>query len=144
MTAEPLNDALVAEGRGDYATALQIWRTLADQGDPAGQYRLGLMYYDGRGVPQNYAEAAKWFHLAVNQGNAAAKNLLGAMYANGWGVQQDYVRAFMWFDLAAAQGGGEESTKYRDLVAQHMTAAQIAEAQKLAREWKPNTPSPSR
>jgi TPR repeat protein len=58
------------------------------------------------------------------------------MYDNGQGVPQDYVRAYMWFNSAAAQGlqGAEED---RDQVAQQMTAAQIAEAQKLAREWKP-------
>lgn len=139
VVAESGSDALLAEGRGDYAAALRIWRTLVDQGDAGGQYRLGLMYYDGRGVPQDYGEAAKWFHLAADQDNPAAKDLLGVMYANGWGVPKDDVRSHMWFNLAAAQGGlgSQESAKNRDTVAQHMTAEQIAEAQKLAREWKP-------
>jgi TPR repeat protein len=57
-------------------------------------------------------------------------------------VPKDIVRAYMWFNLAAAQGL-EGAEKYRDEVAQHMTPAQIAEAQKLAREWKP-TAQPSR
>jgi TPR repeat protein len=58
------------------------------------------------------------------------------MYAQGQGVPQDYVPAHMWFDLAAAQGE-KDATELRDSLAKKMTPAQIAEAQKLAREWKP-------
>jgi TPR repeat protein len=72
----------------------------------------------------------------ADQGNAHAQFNLGAMYANGQGVPQDYVRAHMWFNLSAAQGE-KNANKQRDLVAKRMTEAQIAEAQKLAREWKP-------
>ena len=58
------------------------------------------------------------------------------MYANGQGVTQDYVLAHMWFNLSAAQGDAD-ATKNRDRVAGKMTPARIAEAQRLAREWKP-------
>jgi TPR repeat protein len=60
------------------------------------------------------------------------------MYDSGWGVPQDYVKAHMWFNLSAAQGE-QDAAEDRDKVAQRMTSAQIAEAQKLAREWKPTT-----
>jgi TPR repeat protein len=112
------------------------YRKAADQGDADAQFNLGAGYDNGQGVPQDYAEALKWYRLAADQGVASAQYNLAVMYANGQGVPQDYVRAYMWFNLAAAQGlqGAEED---RDQVAQQMTAAQIAEAQKLAREWKP-------
>jgi hypothetical protein len=55
------------------------------------------MYYNGKGVPQDYAEAARWYRKAADQGNADAQNNLGVMYGNGQGVPQDYVRAHMWF-----------------------------------------------
>ena len=58
------------------------------------------------------------------------------MYATGQGVQQDYVTAYMWLDLSAAQGE-QGAVKARDMIARRITPAQIAEAQKLAREWKP-------
>ncbi len=51
-------------------------------------------------------------------------------------MTQDYVQAHMWYSLAAAQGE-KEASKGRDILAEKMTPAQIAEAQKLAREWKP-------
>ncbi len=58
------------------------------------------------------------------------------MYSAGDGVPQDYVKAHLWFNLAAAQGN-EDARELRDLWAKKMTPEQIAEAQRLAREWKP-------
>jgi hypothetical protein len=119
-----------------YAEALKWHRKAAEQGYAEGQNDLAVMYNFGRGVPQNYAEALKWYYRAAEQGLAKAQDNLGIMYANGQGVPQDYVSAHMWFNLSAAQGDAD-GIKNRDLVAQHMTPPQIAEAQKLAREWKP-------
>ena len=68
---------------------------------------------------------------------------MGVFYDNGLDAPQDRVSAYMWFSLSAAQGK-EGAATFRDLIARRMTpAAQIAEAQKLAREWKP-TKQPSR
>ncbi len=92
------------------------------------------MYIVGQDVPQDYAEAAKWYRMAAEQGHAGAQFVLGSMYANGQGVPQDYVAAHMWFDLSAARGD-EKALAVRDTVAGHMTSDQIAEAQRLAREW---------
>ena len=67
---------------------------------------------------------------------------LGVTYADGRGVPQDYVRAHMWFSLAAAQGE-HRAVKTLEMAARRMTPAQITEAQKLARDWKPATqPAP--
>jgi TPR repeat protein len=104
---------------------------------------LGLMYYKGRGLPQDYAEAIKWYRLAADQGDAAAQGMLGVMYVHGEGVPQDYVQAHMWLNLAASRypASGkvarDDAVKVRDQIASKMTPEQIAEAQKLAREWKP-------
>ena len=74
----------------DYATALKLWRPLAEQGDAQAQYNLGIMYDNGQGVPQDDAEAVKWYRKAAEQGIAKAQYNLGVMYANGRGVPQDY------------------------------------------------------
>ena len=55
--AQDLQKGLEAAERGDYATALREWRPLVEQGYAPAQVKLGLMYYDGHGVPQDYAEA---------------------------------------------------------------------------------------
>jgi TPR repeat protein len=135
--AGPFEDGLDAASRGDYATAIRLWRPLADQGNAIVQTILGTMYTGGGGIPQDYATAVSWYRRAADQGNPIGQQLLGDMYANGHGVPQDYVLAHMWFNLAAATGMVETAAADRDMVAAKMTPAQIAEAQKLAREWKP-------
>ena len=65
---------------------------------------------------------------------------LGVLYWNGQGVQQDVVLAYMWLSLAAAHE--PDAVRERDLAASQMTTDEIAEAQRLARDWKPTTPSP--
>ncbi len=71
---------------------------------------------------------------AAEQCVAIAHSNLGFIYYNGQGVRQDIVQAHIWFDLAAAQGGGK-AKKNRDIAAERMTPDQIAEAQRMAREW---------
>jgi TPR repeat protein len=100
--AGPFEDAVVALKKNDYAMALWLLRPLAEQGDAQSQAALGLMYYDGRGVPQNYVLAHMWLSLALR--------------------------------------GEKLAAKARDMVAAKMTPAQIAEAQKLARQWRPTGP----
>lgn len=58
------------------------------------------------------------------------------MYEKGQGVRQDFVQAHMWYNLSAADGE-KRAAEARDALAKQMTPAQIAEAQRLAREWKP-------
>jgi TPR repeat protein len=128
--AGPLEDGIEAVDRGDYATALRLLQPLAEKGDPEAQINLGNMYFDGNGVPQDNAESVKWYLLAAGQGSADAQIALGFLYEYGEAVPQDYVQAHKWFDLAG-------SGLYRDTLAAKMTPAQIAEAQKLAREWRP-------
>jgi uncharacterized protein len=166
--AGPLEDGVAAVERRDYATALRLFRPLADKGDDIAQFDLGIMYSRGWGVSRDYAQAARWYRLAAARGNADAQyNLgilyddnhryaeavkwyrqaadqglrdaqfnLGLLYAKGQGVPRDDVQAYMWFELSAAQGG-QSAVNNRDAAAQRMTAEQIAEAQKLAREWQP-------
>jgi hypothetical protein len=96
--AGPFEDGLAAYEREDYATALIFWRPLAEQGHAEAQFNLGVMHYEG------------------------------------WGVPWDIVQAHMWLSLAATQGNSV-AQKYRDIVASRLIPDQIAEAQRLAREW---------
>ena len=134
--AGPFEDATEAYDRDDYSTALRIFRSLAAEGNAAAQQRAGLMYERGLGVPQDYAEAVTWYRRAADQGFATAQWCLGSMYESGYGVPQDYVQAHLWYNLSAAQGWGAAASN-RAMLERAMTRAQVAEAQKLAREWKP-------
>ncbi len=125
----------------DYVQAASWYRKAAEQGDAWAQINLGVKYEIGQGVPQNYAQAVSWYRKAAEQGDAGAQNNLGGMYFKGQGVPQDFVQAHMWFNLAASRETEPEPrstmVKARDDLAAKMTREQIAEAQRLALEWKP-------
>ena len=134
--AGPLDGAEAAWGRGDYAIAFQLFRSLAELGDATAQKRLGEMYEQGQSVPQDYTLAALWYRRAADQGSKIAQWLLGTMYQTGNGVQRDYVQAHMWYNLSAARGW-EPAVIARVALEREMTRAQIAQAQNLARDWRP-------
>ena len=113
------------------------YRLAADQGHAGAQYELGNNYALGQGVPQHYAEAVRWYRLA-DQGVAWAQTYLWNMYETGKGVPPSYVQAHMWHNLVASRTSGEQrdsAVEARDRVAGLMIPTQIAEAQRLAREW---------
>jgi TPR repeat protein len=61
---------------GDYATALREWTPLAEQGDAAAQYKLGVTYEKGTGVIQDNVYAHMWYNIAASSGKSknAPKN----------------------------------------------------------------------
>ncbi len=115
----------------DHAASVDSLKNDAAQGEAMAQFALGVMYYAGRGVPQDYGLALKWYRLAAALGHANAQFNLGVMYAKGQGVPQDYVQAYKWLNLAAAaitEPYRDKAVKGRDLIAARMTPAQVAEA----------------
>ena len=119
----------------DYAEAARYNRMAAEQDHAKAQHNLGVMYALGQGVPQDYGQSHTLFSLAAEQGHPAAHQYaLGRMYHLGEGVPQDYVLAHMWLNLAAALGH-TEAVEGRNHTAGKMTPGQIAEAQRMAREW---------
>ena len=102
--AGPLEEGMDAYQEKDYLKAVQVWRPLAQAGDSEAQYRLGVLYAEGKGVAPNDAEAALWFERAATLGNPAAQYNLGSSYAEGVGVRKDMEAAAKWFRRAADQG----------------------------------------
>jgi uncharacterized protein len=102
--AGPLEDGEAAYQRGDYETAVRLWRLSGDEGNVEAQFNLGLLYSSGQGGPQDYAQALIWYRKAADQGDARAQVYLGGMYRVGRGVRQDYAQAVAWFRKAANQG----------------------------------------
>ena len=117
----------------DNSASVKLYREAATRGDADAQNMLGTLYENGWALPQDYVKAVWWYRKAADLGDASAKSSLGRMYKNGWGVSQDYVQAYKWYNL----GGSADD---RDSVATYMSSTQIAKAQQLAREWKPNGP----
>jgi TPR repeat protein len=88
----------------NYAVALKEIRPLAQAGNADAEHLMGLMYYMGRGVPQDYKTALEWHRKAALQGKADAQYVVGAMYYTGNAVIQDHKQAVGWFRKAAEQG----------------------------------------
>jgi hypothetical protein len=131
--------AMYAEGSGvphDHVKAVAWYRKAAEQGLASAQYNFGAMYAEGSGVPHDDAKAVEWYRKAAEQGFAPAQYNLGRIYAVGHGVPQDYTMAHIWLNLAADRKN-RNASEVMGLLARDMTPDQIAEAQRLAREWKP-------
>ena len=103
-SAADFNKGLEAAQSGDFKTALAEWTPLAEQGDSDAQSNLGVMYANGRGVPENDKTAVKWYTKAAEQGHANAQNNLGFMYRFGNGVPENDKTAVEWYTKAAEQG----------------------------------------
>jgi TPR repeat protein len=98
------------------------------------QFELGERYYRGEGVPRDMAKAAEWWQEAAEQGHASAQYSLGFMYYRGEGVPEDNVLAHAWFNLSA-RSGVRLAIEHRGTVEHRMSAAEIAEAQRLSSTW---------
>jgi uncharacterized protein len=94
------------------------------------------VYDRGIIVARDYAEAIKWFRKVAEHGNSVAQRELGELYAKAQGASHDDVTAYMWFSLAAAQGDKEARASLNG-IERKLTAGQLEQAQRLAREWKP-------
>ena len=129
---------LYRKGRGvpqDDVLAQGWYAKAAAQGQAKAQFNLGTLYYNGEGVRKDYQQALRWFRLAADQGEALAQTKMAVMYDEGQGVSKNIVQAYKWYSLAATNGD-KPASLLRDSLADQMTKAQIAEAQKLAQEWK--------
>jgi TPR repeat protein len=122
----------------DKSEAIKWYRKAAEQGEGISQCNLAICYDTGNGVPEDKKEAIKWFRKAAEQGFAPAQFNLGIHYVTGNGVIKNDIEAYKWFNLSAAkQGDSSKAAQYRVTLAQTMTPAQIAEAQRLSSEFVP-------
>lgn len=124
----------------DYVEAVRWYRKAAERNLAVAQTSLALAYNLGRGVPQDWVESANWYRKAADQGDHSAQFILGQYYADGHGLPQDLVQAYMWTNLAASLPSSGPQWWYscgRDEIAAKMTPQQIAEAERMTREWKP-------
>lgn len=123
----------------DSSSPLELLTGCAEQGDALAQVNLGVIHDLGRRVPRDREEAVRWYRMAAEQGQADAQTSLGLRYRLGNGVAEDLVISYMWYDLSAAQGS-DVARRSRDVVEERMTPEQVAEAQRLSREWTETHP----
>ena len=117
-------------------TEFETTKQLAEAENAPAQVKLGLMYTNGEGVPENYAEAVKWYRKAALQGYPNGQYILGSMYYKGQGVTLDFVQAYNWWNLAAAQGFNK-ARESRKILRDSMIQSQITKAQKISNKFEP-------
>jgi TPR repeat protein len=125
----------------DGSKAINCFVSAAGNGNLQALGYLGSFYYLGAGVPKDLVKAKSYLTRGADKDDALSQSMLGQMYYEGAGVPQDFVIAYMWLNLAAAKSfkmGDKETAAIRDQVGAQMTQEQIAEAQKLSRDWKPD------
>src|SRR5208282_3987556 len=95
---EWLNRGVELRDQGSFEEAFACFERgiQLDPNHPELQHMLGVMYFNGQGIPQDYVQAAVWYHKAAEQGNAIAQYTLGFLYAFGEGVPQDDEKAALW------------------------------------------------
>ncbi|HVV66118.1 MAG TPA: hypothetical protein VHC42_11655 [Rhizomicrobium sp.] len=79
-------------------------------------------------------DALAQYESDAKSGRADALYNLGLAYSTGQGVGVDFIAAHKWFNLAAMRGI-DEAKRWRAQISREMNSSQIAEAQRLAREW---------
>ncbi len=93
-------EAMAAYRVADYQTAYREFLPLAEKGMAAAQYKLGLLYENGRGVPKDLDQAEKWYALAADQGYSSAQYNLGFVHYS----QNDIDGTTEWWGRAAEAG----------------------------------------
>ena len=126
------------------AAAVRIWKVWAGKGNAEARTLLGAMYWSGEGVRRDHKEAARLYLLAANQGYARAQNDIGFMLGFGEGIPpQDDIEAYKWLSLAITgytaknQDRLDQARKDLATLAKRMNPAQITEAERRARAFKP-------
>ena len=79
-------------------------QTRAEAGNADAAFQLGIMYYEGKNIPQNYDEAMKWFKTAADLGNSQGMFYTGVMYYKALSVPKDVGQATIWFQKASDLG----------------------------------------
>jgi GAF domain/PilZ domain/Sel1 repeat len=112
-------------------------RDLAQQGNPAAENAMGLLYARGddkQAIKQDETEAARWFTKAAEHGSVPAQYKLGLMLWGGHGVPKDTNKAYFWAVLARA-GGQEGGKDLANVLASGMTRVQAAAIEQQAEMW---------
>ena len=102
------------------------------------QFELGRFYWLGKGgLAENETEALRWCLKAAEQGHPGAQSTAGRLLGWGRGGPEDVVEAYKWLSLSVAKRPHEKTSHYLHEVEKKMTYAEIAEAKKRAKNWRP-------
>ena len=102
-TADDFGEAVAAYADADYERAYHLWRPLAESGDAGAMFDLGVLYWEGQGIPRNRSLAIQWWQRAAHKNVAAAQYNLSLAHYLGEEVPQDTQKALAMARLAVEQ-----------------------------------------
>ena len=105
-------EAIAAMRAGEHERAMEMFSVLAEQGDRLAMNTIGIFYYEGQGVEQNYSAAMDWWMRALPDADALVN--IGVLYRDGLGVDQNLEMAYAVFVIVYATSQGSQSTQYRN------------------------------
>jgi hypothetical protein len=137
--------------RGNYENAIKYWDPLVVKGDCDAEYRVGTLYFLGRGKPQNNEKAIELWRKAANANQQRAQWALGDLYYHQTKithhgcaecpVKQDLITALFWYKLFEKSAKYEDEKKYLSYILPkiiaEMNPEQIQEASTRASIWAP-------
>jgi len=134
---------MYARGLGfapDMTEARRWWSLAAAQNDPGAQHNLGMVYFEGQGVAKDLPQALYWFQRAASRGHVLSQRMVGLMHYEGEGTARDPLTGLAWLTLAADNGedGAQHTLK---LLANRLSATDLAQARARAREWVAKNPA---
>jgi hypothetical protein len=124
----------------DWKTGLKLLRPAAAQGITQAQGELGFAYEQGEAVKKNPKLAAKWYLVAADHGDSFAQSRIASLYEHGNGVDQDYKEAYFWYAVAVRDPhnpSAKQDAESLKRVASKLSAADVADAAQIAKDWKP-------
>ncbi|MBF0355738.1 MAG: sel1 repeat family protein [Alphaproteobacteria bacterium] len=100
----------------DKTKASKYWQAAAASGVHAAQYNLGMAYFQGIGIEQNYVKALEWLQKAsARPGYYWPQYWIGVIYENGLGVDKNIDEAINWYEISSSNGSGESSRRLKVL-----------------------------
>ncbi len=112
-----------------FKEAAKFFEKSAESGNPAAASDLGVLYFTGKGVKQDYSKAISWFEKGAEKSYVEAQYYLGKSYLFGHGVDKNYAVALEWLEMAAAQGSGKA---YSDLSIMYFSGIGVEKNKKWA------------
>ena len=141
LTMSPFGSALAdfdsglqAYTSGDYESAASEWAPLAEAGNTAAQYHLGLLYEEGQALPRDYDLARFWYLRAATGGYTDAYFALGEIYAKGRGTLPDRSLTYHWYSMAAEKGH-RRAQELLPRYAPKLSHEQMIEAKRITAAW---------
>ena len=106
LLAAAVNEGYLQYKNGNNNQAIETFKKACNEGASSGCYNLGLLYYNGTEVEQEYFKAAEAFAKACDDGHEKACYNLAYMYQNGYGVRLDSKKALDLYEKTCSSGLG--------------------------------------